>query len=374
MHVSRVSLRDFRNYERAELELGDAVTVVCGANGAGKTNLLEALYFGCAGRSCRTSNERELVRRSAVAARVTVETVAEHESHLLEVAFEPGEPKRLRVDGAQVDRLVPGGARPPVSVFMPERLELVKGAPAPRRAHLDQVIAVLWPSRAASRVAYARALAQRNALLARVRAGAAGAVSLDTWDRELARCGIELMADRREVAELLAPLFARRADELGLPADAALGYRPRSGATDDSELAAELAARREADLDRGFTSHGPHRDEVQLLHGEEALRTYGSQGQQRTALLALLFAERDLLLERSGSAPLMLLDDVMSELDAARRERLAGALARCGQAVVTTTDAAYVPGAGESGSILVQVESGDVCSATPSLRPRAVPA
>ena len=250
----------------------------------------------------------------------------------------------MRVDGSPVDSLSAVAVRPLASVFLPERLELVKGAPAARRAHLDQVVAALWPSRAETRSAYSRALAQRNALVARVRAGAAGPAALDAWDAELARHGIRLMQDRAEAIDGLRPLFSELAASLGLPGEAELRYRPRSAASDADGLAAELAERRQADLERGFTAHGPHRDELQLLLGSAPLRAYGSQGQQRAALLALLFAERALLAERRARLPLMLLDDVMSELDAERRELLAELLRSGGQAVVTTTEPEHVPG------------------------------
>ena len=358
MRVARVTLQDFRNYRRAETELAPGLTVVTGLNGAGKTNLLEAVYFGCTARSPRTSNERELVRRKASAARVAVHTAAEGETHLVEVGLAPGEPKRMRVDGAVVDNLSTTEARPLVGVFMPERLELVKGAPAARRAHLDQVVAALWPGRRETRSAYSRALGQRNALLGRIRAGAAGESALEAWDAELARQGVRLMADRAEVAELLASPFARRARELGLPGTAEARYRPRSAATEAAALATELGERRHADLERGFTAHGPHRDELRLLLDGESLRTYGSQGQQRAALLALLFAERDVLLEQRAAPPLMLLDDVMSELDADRRELLAEMLRAGGQAVVTTTDPDHVPGADAGDAVLVEVTDG----------------
>jgi DNA replication and repair protein RecF len=175
MRVTRIGLRDFRNYESAEVDLGEGLTVVAGENGAGKTNLLEALYFGCTGRSPRTSNERELVRRGGEGvAPVVLDLAADDGEHRIEVGFEPGEAKHLRVDGSPVDSLSTVAVRPLVSVFLPERLELVKGAPASRRAHLDQVVAALWPSRAETRTAYSRSLAQRNALVARVRAGVAG--------------------------------------------------------------------------------------------------------------------------------------------------------------------------------------------------------
>ena len=361
MRVQRIQLRDFRNYEAAEVELANGLTVIAGPNGAGKTNLLEALYFGCTARSPRTSNERELVRRGGEGvARVVLELEGEDGEHRIEVGFHPGEAKHLRVDGNPVDGLAGVELRPLVGVFLPERLELVKGAPASRRAHLDQVVAALWPSRAETRTAYSRALAQRNALVARIRAGAAGPGALGAWDAELAAHGIQLMADRAEAVEGLHPLFADLAERLGLTGAAELRYRPRSAAGDAEGLVAELAERRQADLERGFTAHGPHRDELQLLLDGASLRAYGSQGQQRAALLALLFAERRLLAERRARPPLMLLDDVMSELDAERRELLAGLLREDGQAVITTTEPEHVPGTALAGGGLVRVENGSV--------------
>ena len=369
LRVTRLELHDFRNYAAVELELGGELTVVAGPNGAGKSNLLEGIYFGCTGRSPRTSTERELVRKGTSVARVVVDTSDDETSHRIEVGFEPGEPKRLRVDHASVDSLAGIDARPLVSVFLPERLELVKGPPAARRAHLDRVVAALWPARADTRSAYSRALGQRNALLGRVRNGLAPANALDAWDAELARQGVRLMEDRRETVDGLRAAFAELAGRLGLRGPAEVRYRPRSDAVDADGLATELAQRREADLERGFTVHGPHRDEVSFLLDGASLRAYGSQGQQRTALLALLFAERRLLGERRDRPPLMLLDDVMSELDRKRRELLVELLREGGQAVITATEADHVPGAPPAGGGLVRVDDGRIAAG-----PRAVAA
>ena len=340
MLVRALRLRDFRTYAAADVALGAGLTVVHGPNGAGKTNLLEGLYFGCTGRSCRTTNEREVLRFGAEAARVEVDVEARDGDHTLAVGFSPGDAKRLQVDGAAVERLVDHAARPLVSVFLPDRLELIKGAPALRRAHLDQVVAALWPTRAATRRAYGQALAQRNALLARGRADA-----LDAWDLELARHGVALRDDRAAAAALVAGPFPEVAAELGLVGPAAARYRPRSEAATAEDLAAELRDRRESDVARGFTQHGPHRDDVVMERDGRELRAYGSQGEQRLALLALLLAERAVLADERGDAPLLLLDDVMSELDAERRARLVARLDAGGQAVLTTTDLAHVPGA-----------------------------
>ncbi|HVF80186.1 MAG TPA: DNA replication and repair protein RecF [Solirubrobacteraceae bacterium] len=339
-------LRDFRSYERTDVELGPGLTVVHGRNGAGKTNLLEALYFGCTGRSCRTSNEREVVRFDASTTRVEVGLRdGEGRAHELAVGFSPGEAKRLQADGVLVERLVDVEMRPLVCVFMPDRLELVKGPPALRRSHIDQVIAASWPVRSATRRAYGRALAQRNALLSAIRAGRASRDSLRAWDAEVARHGIALRDDRAAVVALLAPRFAALSEALGLGEDAELRYRPRSNATDAAELAAELAERAQSDLERGFSGHGPHRDDVAFLRAGRELRAYGSQGEQRLALLALLLAERETLAEARDTLPLMLLDDVMSELDGDRRAMLADLLRGGGQSIITTTELAHVPGA-----------------------------
>jgi len=359
--VTRMRLRDFRSYERTDVELGAGLTVLHGRNGAGKTNLLEALYFGLTGRSCRTSNEREVVRFDAATARVEVDLRdTDGRAHELAVGFSPGEAKRLQADGVLVDRLVDVEMRPLVCVFMPDRLELVKGPPALRRSHIDQVIAASWPARSATRKAYGRALAQRNALLAGIRSSRASRASLDAWDAELARHGIALRDDRAAVVDLLAPRFSALAELLGLGDGAELRYRPRSRAAGTDELAAELAERVESDLERGFTGHGPHRDDVALLRAGRELRAYGSQGEQRLALLALLLAEREALAEARDTLPLMLLDDVMSELDPDRRGMLADLLRGDGQSVITTTDLAHVPGGDATGVTRLAVAGGAV--------------
>jgi DNA replication and repair protein RecF len=358
--ATRLTLRDFRSYEAAEVALGPGLTVVTGRNGAGKTNLLEALYFACTGRSCRTANERECVRFGAQLTRLELRCEDANGAHELSVGFQPGEPKRMRADGAAVERLTDVAARPLVSVFLPDRLELVTGAPALRRAHVDQVVAALWPARAATRRAYSAALAQRNALIAAIRAGRAGRGSLPAWDAELARHGVALMADRAAVVEELRPRFAAHAAGLGLSGEPDVAYRPRSKAESADQLAAELAERLESDLERGFSSHGPHRDELVLRREGRELRAFGSRGQQRLGLLALLLAERDALSEARGTPPLMLLDDVMSELDAGRRGQLVDVLRAGGQSLITTTDLAHVPGGEDPAVTRLAIGAGTV--------------
>ncbi|MEA2199114.1 MAG: replication and repair protein RecF [Solirubrobacteraceae bacterium] len=361
MRLVALTIRNFRCYQAAEVAIGDGVTVIWGPNGAGKTNLLEALYFGCTGRSCRTTNEREIVRFGATTTRSVVDVRTTDGKHQIAVGFEPGQPKRMSVDGAPVERLLDVAERPLVSVFMPDRLELVKGPPGVRRAHLDQVVAARWPTRTVARRSYAHALAQRNALLARIRSGRATRDTLSAWDWQLAGYGIELMKDRAEAVSAAVSPFTRYAEDLGLTGSPTIEYRPRSKASTPGELAQELAARVDGDLERGFTGHGPHRDDLHIARVGRDLRSYGSQGQQRLALLALLLAEREVISAARPWPPVMLLDDVMSELDQVRRRALIDVLhAGAGQAVITTTDVEHVPGARSGEVSLVAVSDGRI--------------
>jgi DNA replication and repair protein RecF len=358
VRVTRLVLRDLRTYASAQLDLGAGLTVIAGRNGAGKTNLLEGLYVGCTGRSFRTTSDREAVAFGAALARVELHWQGEDGPHRTAVALAPGQPRHLRVDGTPVGRLT-DATRPLAGVFTPDRMELVKAGPAHRRAHLDQVVAALWPARAEARLAYGRALAQRNALLARIRAGGASRDGLGAWDQELATLGVTLMAARATAVDELAPRFGACAQALGLDGDPDLAYRPRSRATTARELADELSERTQSDLERGFTGHGPHRDELVFRRSGRELRGYGSQGQQRLGLLALLLAEREAIADTRGHPPLMLLDDAVSELDATRRERLIDLLTTGGgQSVITTTDFDHVPGVAEPGVTRVTVSDG----------------
>ena len=343
MLVAAVEARPLRSLEDVRIEPAPGVTTLVGPNGIGKTNLLEALYFALTGRSFRTSDRRELIPFGASLARAEVTVAGEDgTARRLLASVSRAEGRRHLLDGAPVDPGTMSRHRPPVAVFSPDRLSLVKGPPAERRSHLDLFLAARWPSRSELRRRYGQALAQRNALLARAAAGYANGGELDTWDATLAEAAAPLVAARAEAVEELAEGFAETAAELGLEGAATLSYAPRAEGGVE-EIRAGLADRRDADLKLGRCSWGPHLDELKIALGERALRRYGSQGQQRTALLALLFAERDALLDARRVAPLMLLDDVMSELDPGRRERLVERLERGGQALITAADEESVP-------------------------------
>jgi DNA replication and repair protein RecF len=338
VRVAAVEARPLRSLAGVRVELEAGIVSLVGPNGAGKTNLLEALYFALTGRSFRTSDRRELIPFGGGFARAEALVRDEDgiERRLLaSVSREDG--RRHLLDGSAADPPTLARNRPPVAVFSPDRLTLVKGPPAERRAHLDGFIAARWPARAGLRQRFGQALAQRNALLAR------GAVAgLEVWDATLAEAAEALAAARAEAVAELAQPFAATAAELGLEGGARLDYAPRAAGSAE-EIRAGLAERRAADLQLGRTSWGPHLDELKLELDGRALRRYGSQGQQRTALLALIFAEREALLAARGVAPLLLLDDVMSELDPLRRELLVERLGDGGQALISAADEESLP-------------------------------
>jgi DNA replication and repair protein RecF len=363
MRVAALQTLGFRNLTPGRVDLGEGITLLWGPNGAGKTNALEAICLALSGRSSRTRNEREAIAFGQQLTRIEAEVTDGDQTHTFLWSLDrSGERRHLVDDSAAAAEHAQ--LRPPLAIFVPDRLALVKGPPAVRRAHLDRLCAALWPARAEARRRYGRALAQRNALLGRVRSGAAPVDSLAAWERELATSGVELITSRRQAVELLASAFAEAAAELDLPGAAKLSYLPRSAASDPGQLAAELDERRDSDLARGYTAHGPHLDELGVSLDGRLLRHYGSQGEQRAAVLALLFAERRALLETGRHPPLMLLDDVMSELDAHRRAQLAKRLAEGGQAVLTATEPDHLPGGCERTELALR--RGEAIAAAPA--------
>ena len=320
-----------------------------GPNGAGKTNLLESLHLAAQGFSPRTRSDAQLIRFGESGARVAVEGDHGGSPLSVEVTLRLGEAKRARLNGAPLRAAEELRSRLPTLVFTPDRLAIVKGGPAVRRAYFDRSLARLLPARAAAPTDYAAALAQRNGALRRVAAGYSRREALEPWTGQIAELGEELVAARRELIELLTPAFAETAEELQL-GGGALGYEGEPPSRD------ELEGREERDLARGSTSLGPHLHDVAITAGERDLRAFGSQGEQRLAVLSLLLAEAELLTQRGPAGPLLLLDDVLSELDPDRRAVLAKHLRRKGtQTFLTATTDAALPGSPDE---LVQVQPG----------------
>jgi DNA replication and repair protein RecF len=402
--VSRLRLVNFRSYCDAAVAFGDGLNVVVGHNATGKTNLLEGAWFALRGASPRTRREEKLITWGQRYTRVELELEgAPAGTQAVDIAYATGQGKRARWNGVEVPSQEDLRSRTQVFIFVPESLLLVKGGPARRRAHLDAFAAALDPQYAAAARELQTALRQRNAQLLAVKNGASEA-ALDPWDVQFARCAVELGRRRRDLVEELGGLFAEVATALA-PAggcfDLQLAAQLRTVDYDEEALVDELRARRPGETSRGLSLFGPHRDDLRFLEvarnadgdGREAgaregvagvdaagdepaagderaegaavlgspapapacglvelprggrdLRLFGSQGEQRAAVLALLLAEQRLAAARTGVRGTLFLDDVMSELDDARRRLLVAMLAAAGQAIITTTNRQYFTG------------------------------
>jgi DNA replication and repair protein RecF len=317
--------------------LQPGVVLVVGPNGAGKTNLLESLHVGTQGFSPRTRADAQLIRFGAQAARVSLGGSRRESPLEVTVTLSTASAKRASLNGAKLATAEQLRREISTLVFTPDRLAIVKGGPATRRAYFDRALARLQPARAALSPDYAATIAQRNAALRRAGAGYSTRDAVEPWTERAATLGSALVAARLETLSSLEPGFREIAGELGL-GDAALEYEGEPASVTD------LEARLEKDLERATTGLGPHLHDVRLLAGGRDLRGFGSQGEQRLTVLALLLAEARLLATQRGVAPLLLLDDVLSELDTGRRSVLARLVSGAGQTVVTATQQSAFPG------------------------------
>ena len=341
MQITGISLTNFRNYVRADFEPCAGVTALVGDNGQGKTALLEAVVLCCMGRSHRTPRDRELVRIGEESGRVTVTAQRRDGRHDVDMLLNRSARKSVKVNGNALNRS--GELMGHVSgvLFAPENLRLVKDGPEERRRFLDMAISQIRPSYYYALQQYTHALSQRNKLLRDIPDRADLLSTLDAWDEQLARHGAVVMAARAWYVERCAAIADKthgdiscELEKLGVRYEPSVcfGTRPRP-----EELIGALRSMRENDLRRGTTSCGPHRDDVGLLLNGIDARAYASQGQQRTIALALKLAELLIMEQELGEPPVLMLDDVMSELDPQRRRRLLSHISGI-QTIVTCTD------------------------------------
>ncbi|MDN4172268.1 DNA replication/repair protein RecF [Nocardioides sp. SOB77] len=365
MHVSHLTLHDFRSYATADVELGPGVTAFIGRNGQGKTNLVEAVDYLSRLSSHRVASDAPLVRAGADQAVVRAAVVRDGRTAVLEVEINPGRSNRARINRSPLPRARELVGLVRTVVFSPEDLTLVKGDPSDRRRFLDDLLVLRAPRLAGVRSDYDRVLKQRNSLLKTAGAARRGSSSQDAalatlavWDEHLARTGAELLAGRLDLVERLAPYVGKAYETVARGAgrdDAEIEYRPSfdlGDATDPAGLAerllAEVERRRSDELDRGLSLVGPHRDDLllTLAHGggvqKLPVKGYASHGESWSVALALRLASYDLL-RSDGDDPILVLDDVFAELDTDRRAQLAELVAGAEQVLVTAAVGADVP-------------------------------
>lgn len=331
-----VTLTEFRNYARLELPLGPGFHVISGPNAQGKTNLLEALYLVGTGRLLRGKRDGEAIRDGAPEAAVDVETSG---GSGLGVRLVRGGRKRALLNGMGLPRASDLLGRLPCVVVSAEDLSVVRGEPADRRLWLDLELAALSPGALRHLSVYKRALEQRGALLRLARESGVEDALWEPWEEALAHHGAALRRTRRDYLARLGPVAAGLHARLGGGEELSVAPAPRDEFETEPGARAALARNRAADTARGATTIGPHRDEVLVEVGGREARLFGSQGQQRTAVIALKMATLVLAAEDRGHPPLLLLDDILSDLDASRRASLVALTAEiAGQAVLTCTE------------------------------------
>ena len=354
MQITELTLRSYRSYETLHLAFDSGVQIFLGANAQGKTNIIEALYYAAFGRSHRTSSDAELIRVGADGAYIGLSFRRHDVPGELSFTFARGARRRITYAGESLRQRDLVGLLPMV-LFSPEDLFLVKGAPALRRRYLDAELSQASPAYYGELLRYTRILKQRNAVLKDIRERLAAPEDLSPWDAQLARSAAYIVTRRIAAVAQLGALSARVQAVLAAGEELALAYeiagaRGEDFAEDDMTESLHvwynkmLCEGRARDIARAATGVGPHLDDLVLRVGGMSLRSYGSQGQQRTGALALKLAELFYLQENIGEAPILLLDDVMSELDADRRRALLDFIRHEHiQTFITATDAAYFP-------------------------------
>ena len=354
MQITELTLRSYRSYETLHLAFNPGVQIFLGANAQGKTNIIEALYYAAFGRSHRTSSDAELIRVGADGAYIGLSFRRHDVPGELSFTFARGARRRITYAGESLRQRDLVGLLPMV-LFSPEDLFLVKGAPALRRRYLDAELSQASPAYYGELLRYTRILKQRNAVLKDIRERLAAPDDLPPWDAQLARSAAYIVTRRIAAVAQLGALSARVQAVLAAGEELALAYEIAGAGGEDfaeddmteslhvwyNKMLCEGRAR---DIARAATGVGPHLDDLVLRVGGMSLRSYGSQGQQRTGALALKLAELFYLQENIGEAPILLLDDVMSELDADRRRALLDFIRHEHiQTFITATDAAYFP-------------------------------
>ncbi len=326
MHLKSLTLARYRNLAPLELAPGPGTTVFVGKNAQGKTNIVESIYYCCTGRSHRTNHDRELIRWNEQTAYIKAEARHQDGTHTVEIGLNQLGRKLLKVNGLPARRAGELMGHVNAVMFAPEDLELIKAGPAVRRRFLDMDISQTDANYFYDLQNYQKALMQRNALLKSIAFNPKLIDTLDVWDEQLARSGARIFIKRRKYAgelfEAAVVAHGKLANAERLEPKYLASLESGAAGEAEEELKRLLANGRESDVKRGSTGQGPHRDDFTLLVNGYDLRLYGSQGQHRTAALALKLGELSVMGEATGEPPILILDDVLSELDGSRRAGL----------------------------------------------------
>ncbi len=320
MYLKNLRLWNFRSYETLDLNLENGTTILLGENGVGKTNVVEAIYLLCTGRSHRDNRESDLIKIDTSWTRVRGENIKRDGRHTVDMVIAKGQKKRILVNGLAISKISEMLGHVSGVIFSPEDLNLVKEGPSERRRFMNIELSQVSRAYFYALAEYNKVLEQRNKLLAL----GGGEESLAVWDTLLAQKAVPVVKARREFCQKLEPIAEKNHFYLSGEKEK-LSCRYKSNIDSDDifgQMMELLENSHEMDMRRGFTAYGPHKDDIVIRLGDIDLRYFGSQGQQRTATLALKLSELEMMCDDLGEYPILLLDDVLSELDEKRQKTL----------------------------------------------------
>lgn len=344
MYVESIKLINFRNYMNLDIKLNKKLNIFLGPNAQGKTNLLESVYISSSGKSYRTSRDKELININKNVGYIGLKVIKDEFVKYIEIKFEKDKNKKIRVNKVETDKLSELIGQINVVIFSPEDLNLIKGGPLERRTFLDLEISQIRPRYKYNLNKYNKILFQRNNLLKKIRYNKNDLSMIDIWNSQLIDVGVEIILARIDFVDKLSDISRVIHKQLTTSGELlSVSYSPsfKTNTNDKEEIKAEFKTALENSLDndieRGSTSLGPHKDDIEILINDMSCRIFGSQGQQRTAALSLKLAEVDLIKQEIGEYPILLLDDVLSELDIDRRRSLINTFKEV-QTIITSTD------------------------------------
>lgn len=344
MYVEKIKLINFRNYINLDVELNKKLNIFLGPNAQGKTNLLESIYISSSGKSYRTARDKDLININKNVGYIGLKLIKDEFEKSIEIKFEKDKNKRVRINRVETDKLSELVGQINVVIFSPEDLNLVKGGPLERRTFLDMEISQIKPRYRHNLSKYNKILFQRNNLLKRSKYNTDSLKTIDVWDEQLVEIGTQLIIDRKKFVSRLSDISTDIHKKLTesnetLSVKYLSSIKLANGEVEDlkERFTNTLNKSLKKDIEKGTTGVGPHKDDIEILIDDMSCRVYGSQGQQRTAALSLKLAEVDLIKEEIGEYPVLLLDDVLSELDEKRRKSLIRTFKDI-QTIVTSTD------------------------------------
>lgn len=366
LRLRHLFLKNYRNYDELDLSFNSNLTLLIGKNAQGKTNILESIFLTCTARSHRTSKDRELIKWNKDDAYIKTKAEKDAGNSLIEIKLSKKEKKQVKINGIQINRMGELMGHLNSVIFSPEDLKLVKDGPSERRRYMDMVLSQISPKYFYYLQQYNRILYQRNHLLKSINRNHSLKKTLGTWNYRLAEVGSYIIVQRilfnsalKKIAYGIHKRISNNLEELSVDYYTPIPYKNQEQKDIREIFLMELESCENRDIERGSTGKGCHRDDIFLTVNGKDVRSFGSQGQQRTSALSLKLSVLEFMYEETGEYPILLLDDVMSELDPYRKKLLIEFISRV-QTFITATDMTALPDMGSIDKEIFNISNGKI--------------